>query len=383
MSNVVIVEPSRWIVHTCLYLLAAVINGLLLHYAWTKRNKQNVKFISVSMQIYPLLSLLAGFLRDIFGSLMFIPLFCYFSQAFTYFVSIMQLIFMGYFQLARLKYCFSNSQIHSKKGYPQCVFIVMYTVPIPIMIYLLAFMWFDFVKLKCKWDVNFNYTETYWRYLKNDPFRIALPGVIIYVWDIITLILYVTKTISFRFNKKEMIEKQMHVWKRIKFILNRVILLTLCYWIYNIFLVIFAMQSSILSGGDAPNYLSFVWFLIISSFHSICINCCVFLMEEHNSSEYARFLRILNKYKFYYICFPCCCLYCNSLITQSLNAIDEELIDVELYLNKSQNDQNDDLDTQNNNTNSTMYNTTDYSIKNEHSNYIVSNQTRTNNNNLS
>ena len=37
-----------------------------------------------------------------------------------------QFMFMGFYQLSRLYYCFSNKQLHNRNGYPLCVFIIKF-----------------------------------------------------------------------------------------------------------------------------------------------------------------------------------------------------------------------------------------------------------------
>ena len=53
--------------------------------------------------------------------------FCHFSKFVKYLFFVLQLLFMGLYQLSRLHYTFANDQIHSSKGYPKWLFIMVIT----------------------------------------------------------------------------------------------------------------------------------------------------------------------------------------------------------------------------------------------------------------
>lgn len=52
---------------------------------------------------------------------------CKYSVFIAEFFMGLQVVFMGLYQLSRLHYCFTSSQLHSKKGYPKYAFFIMYS----------------------------------------------------------------------------------------------------------------------------------------------------------------------------------------------------------------------------------------------------------------
>ena len=50
---------------------------------------------------------------------------------------------MGLYQISRLFYCFSSSKVHSNKGYPNWVFILMYGVGIGLVFGFLKLTFLD------------------------------------------------------------------------------------------------------------------------------------------------------------------------------------------------------------------------------------------------
>ena len=99
---------------------------------------------------------------------------------------------------------------------------------------------------------------------------------------------------------------QNKVYIRIRLILNRIIILSFFYTIaflyFYLISIIWAVTTILLEGNEVisdfiPNIL---W-----PFVAVCISYSIYLMQEHNTKEYIRFLSILNKYKLYLCC--CCC----------------------------------------------------------------------------
>merc|ERR1712154_471740 len=81
-------------------------------------------------------------------------------------------------------------------------------------------------------------------------------------------------------------------------ILNKVLILTLCYEIAAIIPTII--------GQFGESMIMRILFGYSFTLTSVIINYSMFLMQPHNKTEYGNFLKILHKFKCnYYIC--CCC----------------------------------------------------------------------------
>ena len=140
---------------------------------------------------------------------------------------------MGFYQLSRLYYCFSNQQIHSNKGYPKCLFIIMYAMGIMVGIGVVfsAKMWegSNFFRTDCAINHDLVYHYQHVDILSIDQ-KLAVPSVLttaflLTVWDFSMLILYIHKIKGFRRFKEE----QPDIFKRIMSILHKIFILTISY----------------------------------------------------------------------------------------------------------------------------------------------------------
>merc|ERR1719356_1716230 len=78
--------------------------------------------------------MISGTLFSIVNSVRFVPILCSFSTSFLHSILWTQAVFMGFYQISKLYYCFSQNQIYSKKGYPNWLFIIMYIIGIFIFL---------------------------------------------------------------------------------------------------------------------------------------------------------------------------------------------------------------------------------------------------------
>ena len=135
---------------------------------------------------------------------------------------------MGFNQISRLYYCFSQSQVHSTKGYPNWLFFLVIFVGCYLVITVAVFPWL-WVDVLCRHqDDNQNYdyiapatrddapTMSTWIKWRNITMVVYLS------WDLTTSFLYVYKVLSFRKYK----EQNENIHHRIMFILKQVVILT-------------------------------------------------------------------------------------------------------------------------------------------------------------
>ena len=89
------------------------------------RKKLSITFTTKWLRLFSISCFITGCLAPLFLFLGYIPIFCTFARFIGFSCFALQGIFMGFYQLARLYYCFANTQIHSNRGYKKQVFIVM------------------------------------------------------------------------------------------------------------------------------------------------------------------------------------------------------------------------------------------------------------------
>ena len=220
---------------------------------------------------------------------------------------------MGFYQLYRLYYCFANEQIHSKKGYPKCLFIIMgiYGVSFGIYVYIiLLFAGIDDTSLfvsECGFNDKYEFfsypTQLFdgryifpWSY-----YGVSKLGIV--AWDLLTLFLYVFKIWTFkRYTKNEQ-----NVYKRIMSILHKIFILTIFYEVF-----------SMLYGGIV--LFTPIWWCwsIARQLVSLSISVSMYLMMDHNNKQYLKFLKIIYFFRFHWMC--CCCRY---LVMDQMNSTSE------------------------------------------------------------
>eukprot|EP01083_Nonionella_stella_P050645 134647_1 len=107
--------PLEWITMLIFLIIATIINSWITYEEIQKRNKNEMIHASKYLQLFSIVCLIGGIIGPFSHSLYYIPGLCHFVSAFGSGGYGVQVIFMGYYQLSRLHYCFANTQIHSNK----------------------------------------------------------------------------------------------------------------------------------------------------------------------------------------------------------------------------------------------------------------------------
>ena len=245
-----------------------------------------------------------------------IPGFCMIHWMGTLIAMSTQTAFLGFYQLSRLYYCFSNKQLHGKHGYPKCLFLVMGIIG---MINWISAVMLETAVMsspsKCGYrnDLSFFYRfrersilfdghtwedkrVMYITFLWN-----AANVVSSFMWDLTVLLLY-----SYKIRKIAAVckSKQDGVWDNVLFILHRIVIITVFYEVFAAFLgslwlvclLLFTSNetatSFIVAGGTA------CWIIHFSF--------CMFMMMDHNTKTYFHFLCLLRRFRLKFLCFCCC-----------------------------------------------------------------------------
>ena len=264
-----------------------------------------------------------------------LPGFCYFGN-YLFLLSIyFQTIFMGFYQLSRIHYCFSKkSKGFAKNGYSIWVFIVMYTIGTILIIYASVYPLIQGITTSCGINVNYQYYQLQIRFVsvENISVYFQIYAIIYYSWDLGTIFLYLLKIRSFR---KKFDGNNAEIWGRILLILQRVLINTFFYEIIvAIISIIFVIAGYIVYNPSLyPSYIvtisTIVWYS--SGMVSSIIYCLAMIfMVNHNDAKYIKFLQFVRCLKLDYIC--CCC--CSSMVLNQLNAMNGDESKLENVVNE-------------------------------------------------
>eukprot|EP01084_Bolivina_argentea_P259432 437737_1 len=318
-----------WASWSIVGLIAMIINSLICVKEYKNRKSREVFFVSKLSQLSSILCISCG---TLFGCSIFVQYFqgfCYFGNQLGLIFYYMGFSFMGFYQLARIYYCFSQNKVYSTHGYSNCLFIIMGSIGIVIILNAIIYPWFLVkIPIHCGINEEAQYFSKYSDY-QQDPFVYFWGVITVFIhvsWDFVTLLLYIIKVAAFRKYKT----KNIHIYNRTMSILMRVLILTVFYEIMTfIVLVIW------LSGNQG--IVAHILYGVSVGSASVCISYSMFLMQQHNTSpEYHIFLTV---------CCSCCKLSENVDDNQNQND------------NKNQNEQND----------ISIQNTKEIPVKTEHS----------------
>ena len=305
----IVLPKTWWISLLVIYLLGALISLKILRSNIISRKQSGFKFITKPLKYTSKLCLYSGFLIFVFQASFPVNGLCTFSPFISQIFVVIQYVSMGFHQLSRLYYCFSNDQIHSNKGYPKCLFIFMIIIGILLLInwpLAILFSWhFHNIKSECGITSDYKYYYSPANFLPNEYrtftwYRITI--VTYLCWDIFTLSLYAFKIISLFRNYKT---TQPIIYKRITSILFKIFVITLFYeyvYFYNIMII-----SVIVNMGYADAMIGEIMITTVANTPVICISFCMYLMMDYNIESYWNFLRVIHGTKLHFCC--CCCRF--------------------------------------------------------------------------
>ena len=126
--------PANWIIRILIGFTSFVTTGSLLHSEIRKRRLPTTLFSSGLLRLTSAGSLWCAPIASLLLVFTVIPVSCMMRWVGTMIALYTQMAFLGFYQLSRLYYCFSNQQLHGKHGYPICLFLVMGIIGIIIWI---------------------------------------------------------------------------------------------------------------------------------------------------------------------------------------------------------------------------------------------------------
>ena len=310
-----ILAPYIWITASILGLSIIIVSGYILRLELKARKSESITFISKSAEIFSLLALVCVLWTGIGVTIWYFNGLCR-AAGFVYILSTMTSIFIGFYQLDRLHFCFAQSKVYSNKGYPFWLFVIMYIIGSCILIAnSLIFPYISIYRVtSCGINDNGEYFEMYRIhpiFLNNLVDLIRAFNSLLYVfWDLLTLCLYVAKVITFRKFKQDEI-----VWNRIVRFLSRIIILTMMYEI--------PFWLQILTTPTLTNRN--IIFYICGTLSMISWAFSIFLMQQHNTEYYKWFVSKIVGWKLHYIC--CLCCLPNELLIDPEKETEERVLD--------------------------------------------------------
>ena len=285
-----VTEPVEWLTLSVIGAMTALINLSIVKKECKKRKQGLSRYTTKQLRIWSMVCMVSGVFFGFFYTFLKTQGFCRFEGAFAMLTHNIQATAMGYYQLARLYYCFASSKVYSHKGYPTWLFTVMYMLPALSIICAMSVMFVHGIEL-----TNYCGINKKWKFVSDDSGLLTNPATIItwstnsivfLLWDFATLLLYICRGISFKKYKSENID----VFHRIMSMLAKITILTIMYEIPGCLVVV--------AGAIRSKYEE-TWSNILVFFMCSCnvitVNYSMYLMQSHNTGEYRRSLKCMQK----------------------------------------------------------------------------------------
>ena len=291
-----------WIIRIS-YSLAFIITFRIFWKELSKRVQKKVLVANKAIFWFSLLSLATNSIHALNSIFLYLPLYCIIQPRMGAALGGLRMLFINYYQLARLYYCFSSSSTHSKIGYPTSLFYCLYIIGIVILsaFGIVGFSMVNVFTVDNIYQCNTEYHADY-------ELLVIVYALMFWSWDFITLILYLWKIYIF---KKKNSNEQINT--RIKFILSKITALTILYEA----LIVIAVVIGVIGASTNWNTWYSMLFNIYEALNGISTSFIILLMLEHNNDYYITFIR-----KYHYIF--CCCS--SSIIYVSGESNDEKQI---------------------------------------------------------
>ena len=310
-----VTTPFEFIFVSIFALICSILNLIILKKEYYKRKYEHINFISNATKYTSFLCIIFGTLYTITTIFAGLQSCCFIGRPLQVIFSPSQAIFMGFNQISRLFYCFSQKKVYSTKGYPTWLFIIMVSIGILLFLHVCVFPWI-FINELCG-TFNTHNTGKYpyiaqMIYAPNMEYWINIGMTIYLLWDITTLSLYVFKVLSFKKFKNENIT----IHNRIMSILKQIVILTILYeigaiWCLSSSAILGSMETygDVYESGDdhdqAKIIIASISYRCSWCFAAVMFNVSIFLMQQHNLDKYEEFLRIMYTLKVHYVCCGC------------------------------------------------------------------------------
>ena len=297
-------EFYKWVASSALGLCTMIVTGALLRSEAKHRKSGSAQFTTPYLKWWAHLCILCSFVYGLSVSLKFFDAFCFVMP----FVEILSafgfLTCMGFYQLSRIYYCFSQSKVYSNKGYPDWLFVLMHAVGVVVLANVLIAMSLEYIPSSCGIDDEYVFQVQYIDYATHSDserfWALYFGGIMLcyLCWDIATFLMYLLKLWSFRRYKTQ----NAAIYQRIVSILHRVVVTTILYEVTVaavtvVAVSIFANRCRFCRGHSRALVLD-----LLGALSSMIYAYAMFLTLSHNTPHYVRFLRLVRRLRLSYIC---------------------------------------------------------------------------------
>ena len=264
------------------------------------RRKRHIPFPSKWLELFSNISIACAPSVAVICMLVYFNGICLITRNISWLIYHIQAAAFICYEIARLQYCFSQQQIHSNRGYPKWVFIVLYIATAVILTASIVFWQLMIPTTRCGIENGIAYDELVY-FMPLGPRTLIMWSLYIlsFTLDIIAALLYWIKTHSF----KRRFDSNPEIHRRVQSVLNRVFILTVCHLFINIFVSILAVAIPVVFGVALSFDFGATITMLIISFN---LSYFIYLMQDHNTADYMVFLNRLVRWKLYW-CGCCCC----------------------------------------------------------------------------
>ena len=306
-------RPLMWSIWFIIGAIATIITATLARLECKKRRLETTIFASRNLKITSAISIGSGLMTTTFLCLELLPGSCILHYSACVIALTTQFVSMGLYQLSRLHYCFSKTSTHHQNGYSQWIITVMVMVVVAIQIsYKMLFTLGHPLPSTCGFKRDFTFK---WEFrdsaimfdgdLEEQSIYFSrwfmMNSITVQLWDLTILLLYCHKV---RTLKRTCTLRRDAVWRKIMFILQRIIIINVFYWIS--FMMLNAVRHNAQIFLPKLILIKYTVYNVIVALWSILYSISMYLMMEHNTDEYIRFLGCLKKFHLKYLCFCCC-----------------------------------------------------------------------------
>ena len=294
---------SSWLLSTALSVICFGFAASILYRERRNRMKSNLVVTTKYLTVSSYFCIIIGSLSTALYSFTFIPGYSLFPCLLHHILAIpsayIQFAAMECYQLSRLYYCFSRNQVHSNKGYPNCLFITLIFV-LAIWVVSTLMLCFYWLTLYCPMERMYSFAFL-------DHYSIITVQFLYASLELTTVFLYWYKVRSLRPNQ-DTGDHDRTIDDRIQSILHRVLILTYFYlFISGSLITLFEIWTIAAESGLVQNEP-----FGMASVCVLSVSYSMFLMQDHNTSEYVAFLRFIKRYK----CILCFCCFASMVREQ-------------------------------------------------------------------
>mmetsp|Transcript_6314 Transcript_6314/g.10016 ORF Transcript_6314/g.10016 Transcript_6314/m.10016 type:complete len:391 (+) Transcript_6314:42-1214(+) len=303
--------PAEWLSNIFIALVMLALNiKIFVYERKARRDKVNtITFTSNYSKWFSLSCIFCATLTSFFCVIRCLPVFCFLAFTFTVISEGATMTLMGFYQLDRLYFCFSQNKAYSSKGYPLWLFLLLFFVGCISLSYeagTCIYLWSASLIAgeTCFIDDEWHFHDSFGRHEQDTIWRGIVAAVTLFAcWDGLCLCLYAYKVCYLRKHANV----SQHGYNHILAILHRILFLTLLYEVVvligGVLAVIVVVCSLRINSYHYGIHITL--FRCVMSITSTTMCLSMFLMQEHNTQHYKKCIALLQKLGVFYIC--CCC----------------------------------------------------------------------------